>query len=99
MAAKTNPQIAELLLVVGAMRAELAALKSAAPVAPAPAPKRVDDWVPRYDACNFSRPVQAVFLERDDAFEYRAQLAAQVAHPVAVKDCRTPNGAVVSAVY
>lgn len=75
------------------------AAKPVTPAPVAPAPKRVDDWVPRYDACNFSRPVQACFLERDDAFEYRAWLATQCDHPVAVRDCRTPNGVVVSAVY
>ena len=82
--------------------AELLAQLVAKPVAQAPAapaPKRVDNWVPSYDACNFSRPVQAVFLERDDAFEYRAFLAKDAGHPVAVRDCRTPLGAVLSAVY
>ena len=79
------------------LAAAIAALEPKAPVAPAP--KRVDDWVPRYDACNFSRPVRACFLERDDAFDYRAWLATQVDHPVSVRDCRTPLGTVVSAVY
>ncbi len=76
--------------------------QQAAPVAPAPAPApapaaptqpRRDDWLPHYDACNFSRPVVAVFDDGDYAFEYRAFLAEGADHPVAVRHCRVgPKG-------
>lgn len=73
--------IAELMLVVGAMKTQLAKAEPVAlarqPVptpAPMPAPQLrcIDDIY-----FSVTRPLMAVFIDRDAAFEYRAALAAQ----------------------
>lgn len=73
--------IAELMLVVGAMKTQMAKAEPAAlarqPVptpAPMPSPQLrcIDDIY-----FSVTRPLMAVFIDRDAAFEYRAALAAQ----------------------
>ena len=113
-------QFAELLLTVGVLKSQLAAATTA-PVLEAPAPvvqmkQQPDTWVPRFDALTYSRPPLAFFVERDDAFEYRAAMAANPEALAALRaamgytsrtpqavcvgrDCRTPSGAIVNAVY
>lgn len=75
--------IAELTLVVGAMKTQMA---KAEPVAlarqpvPTPAPNAMPSPQLRcIDDIYFSitRPLMAVFIDRDAAFDYRAVLAAQ----------------------
>ncbi len=57
-----------------------------APAAPAPA--RVDDWIPKMRNIQFSRPPIAIFDCDVAAFEFRAERAALVAPtPVAVRNC------------
>ena len=67
---------------------QLVAANAAKPVVQNPAPTRRDDWIPHYDACNFSRPVVAIFDDDNAAFDFRAAMAAEVSHPVAVRPCR-----------
>ena len=80
-------QVTELL-------SQLVAANAAKPVVQAPAvTTRRDDWIPHYDACAFSRPVVAIFDDDNAAFDFRAAMAAQVSHPVAVRPCRVgPKG-------
>ena len=54
----------------------------------APAPARVDNWIPHYNNCSFCRPVIAIFDCDVTAFDFRAATAAEADHPVAVKPCR-----------
>ena len=73
--------IAELMLVVGAMKTQMTKAEPVAltrqPVptpAPMPSPQLrcIDDIY-----FSVTRPLMAVFIDRDAAFEYRATLAAQ----------------------
>jgi hypothetical protein len=93
--AALEAKMGELLL---ALAAKPAAVQPEAPAVEQPA-KRVDDWLPRYDACNFSRPVIAVFDDFDEAFAYRAHRAQETGDTVAVRKCRSPLGYAVAAVY
>lgn len=97
-------QFAELLLAVGVLKGQLAAA-TAAPVQAAPAPAPVspgETWIPRMDALNFSRPVIAIFDDRDAAFEFQEAegLQPSLGHRFAVSQYfRTPRGYAACAVY
>lgn len=88
---------------VAELEAQLAAAQLAAAAAPAKPVRNPDlrDYsLPRYESCNFTRPVVGVFWDLDEAFAYREWLSEQgLGHPVAVRKCSAPNGTTVGAVY
>lgn len=84
-------------------QARIAALEAAAAAATAPAVTNPGDtWIPRMDALNFSRPIIAVFDDRDAAFEFQKAEGVQpsLGHRYAVSPYfRTPRGYAACAVY
>lgn len=101
--------IADLLIVVGAMRAEINNLKAAS-AAPAPSDAPVvhlkqqpDTWLPRLDVVESMqrRPAIAVFADRDEAFAFRnAEAKAYPQRTYCVGDwARAPSGDAVCCVY
>ena len=89
---------------VARLTALLAAATAPAPtpevqVAPVRNPDLRDYALPRYESCNFSRPVLAVFTDLDEAFEYRAFIAETRNTTCAVRKCTAPAGYTIGAVY
>ena len=101
-------QLANMILMIGALKTELAALKATPavqqvteqPKAEQPKFKPLRDYsLPRYDACNWSRPVVVVCDNDDDAFRLRAEIAAARQSTTAVKAVSAPPGYTVWCVY
>ena len=94
---------AQLAAAIEALHASIAATAPAptpeVQVAPVRNPDLRDYALPRYESCNFSRPVLAVFTDLDEAFEYRAFIAETRNTTCAVRKCTAPAGYTIGAVY